>query len=42
MSKSCKMFCPINIDRKDHRNGIHRPKKMRKQSMKGVSFFPTI
>ncbi|KAH9415230.1 ribosomal protein L29 [Dermatophagoides pteronyssinus] len=25
-----------NQNRKDHRNGIHRPKKMRKQSMKGV------
>ncbi|KPM04316.1 long-chain-fatty-acid-CoA ligase 5 isoform X3 [Sarcoptes scabiei] len=25
-----------NQNRKDHRNGIHRPKKLRKQSMKGV------
>ncbi|KAI2804190.1 60S ribosomal protein L29 [Blomia tropicalis] len=25
-----------NQNRKDHRNGIHRPKKLRKQSWKGV------
>lgn len=35
MAKS-KNHTAHNQNRKDHRNGIHRPKKQRKQSMKGV------
>ncbi|KAI1291748.1 60S ribosomal protein L29 [Halotydeus destructor] len=35
MAKS-KNHTAHNQNRKDHRNGIHKPKRMRKESMKGV------